>query len=120
MNPAKTALIVLDPQNDLTAPGGKLFPATKPVLDKFDVIKNINQLTNNFRQSGAAIIFSPIVFTKGYPEVGSSPYGVMTSIIANKAMVKGTIGAEIGNLLLKMKTSSWNEVQLSRLKEQVY
>jgi nicotinamidase-related amidase len=65
------------------------------VLDKFDVIKNINQLTNNFRQSGAAIIFSPIVFTKGYPEVGSSPYGVMTSVIANKAMVKGTIGAEI-------------------------
>jgi len=95
MNPAKTALIVLDPQNDLTSPEGKLFPATKPVLDKFDVINNINQLTKNFRQSGATIIFSPIVFSKGYPEVGSNPYGVMTSVIANKAMVKGTSGAEI-------------------------
>lgn len=69
MNPAKTVLILLDPQNDLTSPEGKLFPATKPVLDKFDVIKNINQLTNNFRQSGATIIFSPIVFSEGYPEV---------------------------------------------------
>lgn len=95
MNPAKTALIVLDPQNDLTSSKGKLFPATKPVLEKFNVIKNINQLTKNFRQSGATIIFSPIVFSKGYSEVGSTPYGVMTSVIANKAMVKGTKGAEI-------------------------
>jgi nicotinamidase-related amidase len=30
MNPAKTALIVLDPQNDLTAPGGKLFLQLNP------------------------------------------------------------------------------------------
>lgn len=95
MNPVKTALIVLDPQNDLTSPEGKLFPEIKAVLDKFDVIKNINQLTNNFRKSGATIIFSPIVFSKGYPEVGSNPYGVMASVIVNKAMVKGTRGAEI-------------------------
>lgn len=104
MNPAKTALIVLDPQNDLTSLEGKLFSATKPVLDKFDVIKNINQLTYNFRQSGATIIFSPIVFSKGYPEVGSNPYGVMTSVIANKAMVKGTSGAEIDQQFIMKDT----------------
>ncbi|MBL4898961.1 MAG: cysteine hydrolase [Colwellia sp.] len=95
MNPIKTALIVLDPQNDLTSSTGKLFPATQPVLDKFDVINNINQLTDSFRYAGATIIYSPIVFSKGYPEVGNTPYGVMASVIANEAMVKGTSGAEI-------------------------
>jgi len=95
MNPIKTALIVLDPQNDLTSSTGKLFPATQPVLDKFDVINNINQLTDDFRYAGTTIIYSPIVFSKGYPEVGNTPYGVMASVIANEAMVKGTSGAEI-------------------------
>lgn len=95
MNPIKTALIVLDPQNDLTSSTGKLFSATQPVLDKFDVINNINQLTDDFRHAGATIIYSPIVFSEGYPEVGDNPYGVMTSVIVSEAMVKGTNGAEI-------------------------
>ncbi|MFT6249521.1 MAG: nicotinamidase-related amidase [Cognaticolwellia sp.] len=95
MNPIKTVLIVLDPQNDLTSSSGKLFPATQPVLDKFNVINHINQLTDDFRHAGATIIYSPIVFSKGYPEVGNNPYGVMTSVIASEAMVKGTSGAEI-------------------------
>jgi len=91
----KTAILVLDPQNDLTSPEGILFPATTPVLEKFNVIENINRLTDSFRDAGATIIFSPIVFSKGYPEVGNNPYGVMTSVIASNAMVKGTSGAEI-------------------------
>lgn len=95
MKANKTAILVLDPQNDLTSPEGKLFPATKPVLDKFNVIKNINHLTDSFRDAGASVIFSPIVFSKGYPEVGCNPYGVMSSVIASNAMVKGTSGAEI-------------------------
>jgi nicotinamidase-related amidase len=95
MNPLNTALIVLDPQNDLTNKTGKLFPATQAVLSKFDVVANINRLTTGFRDAGATIIFSPITFSEGYPEVGNNPYGVMSSVIENKAMIKGTHGGEI-------------------------
>lgn len=95
MNPLNTALIVLDPQNDLTNPAGKLFPATEAVLSKFDVMANINRLITGFRDAGSTIIFSPIVFSEGYPEAGVSPYGVMSAVIENKAMIKGTHGGEI-------------------------
>jgi nicotinamidase-related amidase len=95
MTPKKTALLVLDPQNDLTNINGKLFMATKAVLNKFNVITNINRLTGSFRCAGATVIFSPIVFSQGYPEAGNKPYGVMSSVIESKAMIKGTYGAEI-------------------------
>lgn len=95
MEPNKTAIVILDPQNDLTSPSGKLFPATQGVLEKFNVIKNINHLTEKFRDSGATVIYSPIVFSEGYPEAGKNPYGVMASVIQSTAMIKGTNGAEI-------------------------
>lgn len=95
MKPNNTAIIILDPQNDLTSPSGKLFPATQGVLEKFNVIKNINQLTEKFRDAGATVIYSPIVFSEGYPEAGKNPYGVMASVIQSTAMIKGTNGAEI-------------------------
>lgn len=95
MEPNNTAIVILDPQNDLTSSSGKLFPATQGVLEKFNVINNINQLTGKFRDSGATVIYSPIVFSEGYPEAGKNPYGVMASVIQSTAMIKGTNGAEI-------------------------
>lgn len=94
----KIALIVLDPQNDLTDANGKLGAATGPILEKYNVISNINKLTDTYRKLGAKIIFSPIVFERGYPEVGSEPYGVMSQVIDRHAMIKGTSGAEISDL----------------------
>lgn len=55
----KTALRVLDPQNDLTDPDAKL---------------------------GLA---------------GQSPYGVMSAVIANQAMLKGTYGGDISELFAR-------------------
>ena len=94
-SPSHTAVLVLDPQNDLTDPSGKLFPATEAVLNEFNVINNINTLTEHYRDEGATIIYSPIVFSEGYPEAGESPYGVIASVIESGAMIKGTRGGEI-------------------------
>jgi len=95
MDPLRTAILVLDPQNDLTDPYGKLFPATEAVLNEFNVINNINTLTGHYRDAGATIIYSPIVFLEGYPEAGESPYGVIASVIESGAMIKGTWGGGI-------------------------
>jgi nicotinamidase-related amidase len=95
MTPLNTAIIVLDPQNDLTNSSGKLFPATEAVLNKYDVINHINTLTRQYRDAGATIIYSPIVFSEGYPEAGENPYGVIASVIESGAMIKGTQGGEI-------------------------
>lgn len=101
MKPSKTALLILDPQNDLTNTSGKLFPASKAVLRKFNVIANINTLTSQYRDAGATIIYSPIVFSAGYPEAGENPYGVISSIIESGAMIKGTQGGEIDGIFDK-------------------
>ncbi|MBO6504582.1 MAG: cysteine hydrolase [Kordiimonadaceae bacterium] len=98
MTPKKTALLVLDPQNDLTDPTGKLGMATKPSLDKYDVIANINTLTDSYRQAGCFIVFSPISFSEGYAEAGENPYGVMSAIVETQSMVRGTWGSEISDL----------------------
>lgn len=95
----KTALLILDPQNDLLSPEGKLYAATKPVLEKYAVIANLNKLIAIFNEFDSTIIFSPITFSEDYSEAGHNPYGVMTSVISSQGMIKGTFGGDISNLL---------------------
>ena len=103
MSTNNTALLIMDPQNDLIHPDGILYAATQTTLEQNDVIANINKLIKSHRSGGSTIIFSPITFSEGYPEAGENPYGVIASVMQSNAMIKGTWGGDIASSLHREK-----------------
>jgi ureidoacrylate peracid hydrolase len=79
MEPTKTAVVLIEYQNDFTSPGGTLHDAVKPVT----------------RGAGAVIVHAPISFTENYRELTSQPYGILKGVVDSKSFRQGTWGAQI-------------------------
>jgi nicotinamidase-related amidase len=95
MDPAKTAIVLVEYQNDFTTEGGVLHGAVKTVMDSTDMLAHTTALVEAARAAGATIIHSPIQFAAGYYEITRHPYGILKGVVDSNAFVKGTWGAEI-------------------------
>ncbi len=99
MNIERTAIIILDPQNDFFTPQGKLYEAMEPVLTKYQVVANMNRVLEAGRKAGATVMLVPLSFEKGCPEAGPQPYGIMKPIAESESFIRGTWGAELAESL---------------------
>ena len=99
MNPKKTAIILVDDDNDFLSEKGKLYPAVKDNLDSNHVITNINKLLNNTRKQGVTIIHVPIVFSADYHEMGEEPYGIFKVVKDAGAFQRDSWGAKVADTL---------------------
>ena len=97
VDPAKTALVLIEYQNDFTTDGGALHDAVKGVMDDSDMLANTRSVVDEARKAGATVIHAPITFAPGYGELGNPDkvYGILKGVIDSNAFVKGTWGAEI-------------------------
>jgi nicotinamidase-related amidase len=97
VDPAKTALVLIEYQNDFTTDGGALHGAVKGVMDDSNMLANSRRMVDEARAAGATIIHAPITFAPGYGELGNPDkvYGILKGVIDSSAFVKGTWGAEI-------------------------
>jgi nicotinamidase-related amidase len=95
MDPAKTAIVLVEYQNDFTTEGGVLHGAVKTVMDSTDMLAHTTALVEAARAAGATVIHSPIQFAAGYYEITRHPYGILKGVVDSNAFVKGTWGAEI-------------------------
>ena len=95
MDPATTAIVLVEYQNDFTSEGGVLHGAVKTVMDATDMLTHTKDLVEAARAAGATIIHSPIQFAAGYYEITKHPYGILKGVVDSSAFVKGTWGAEI-------------------------
>ena len=95
MDPAKTAVVLVEYQNDFTTEGGVLHGAVKTVMDSTDMLTHTKALVSAARAAGATIIHSPIQFAAGYYEITRHPYGILKGVVDSNAFVKGSWGAEI-------------------------
>src|SRR5512146_523629 len=67
---AKTAIVLIEPQNDFLSPGGTMYAYIKDQLAQRGVIKNLQNLLTNARGKVAKIFFVPFhPFEKGFPEL---------------------------------------------------
>jgi nicotinamidase-related amidase len=78
MNPKKTALVLVEYQNDFTSEGGALHGAVKDVME-----------------STATIIYAPIQFAPGYNEITSHLYGILKGVADTSSFIKGSWGAQM-------------------------
>ena len=56
---SRTALLLVDPYNDLLSEGGKLWPKIKPVAEAVELIPHLRSIVDTGRQRGIAIIYVP-------------------------------------------------------------
>jgi len=99
VDPTKTALVLIEYQNDFTSEGGTLHAAVKPVMDESNMLANTVETVAKARELGATIVFAPITFTDDYHELSPTPYGILKGVVDSKSFRKGTWGAEIVDVL---------------------
>jgi nicotinamidase-related amidase len=95
MDPAKTAVVLIEFQNDFTSEGGALHGAVEASMAATGMLKNTQGVIESVRGAGATIIHSPIQFAAGYHEITAHPYGILKGVVDSTAFVKGGWGAAI-------------------------
>ncbi len=95
MDPKKTAVVLIEYQNDFTSDGGSLHEAVKGVMEKENMLPHTVETVQKARELGATIIHAPITFTPDYHELTPTPYGILKGVVDSKSFRKGTWGAEI-------------------------
>jgi nicotinamidase-related amidase len=95
LDPAKTALVLIEYQNEFTSEGGVLHGAVSGVMDKTGMLAKTVALVQAARAAGVTIMHAPITFAPGYGELSRHPYGILKGVVDGNAFVKGTWGAAI-------------------------
>ena len=95
LDPAKTAVVLIEYQNEFTTEGGVLHGAVAPVMDKTGMLDKTVALVEAARRAGVTIMHAPITFAPGYGELTRHPYGILKGVVDGNAFVKGTWGAAI-------------------------
>jgi nicotinamidase-related amidase len=95
LDPATTAVVLIEYQNEFTSDGGVLHGAVAEVMDKTNMLANTAQVVHAARAAGATIMHAPITFAAGYNELSRHPYGILKGVVDGSAFVKGTWGAAI-------------------------
>jgi nicotinamidase-related amidase len=99
MEPAKTALVLIEYQNDFTSPGGTLHDAVAGVMETSGMLANTERTVRRARELGATIAFVPISFTQDYHELTSQPYCILKGVVDSKSFQQGSWGAAIVDVL---------------------
>ena len=95
IDPKRTAVVLIEFQNDFTSEGGALHDAVSEVMEQTGMLENTRGLVEAARAAGATIVHAPITFTAGYGELSESPYGILKGVVDSTAFVKGEWGADI-------------------------
>jgi nicotinamidase-related amidase len=95
IDPKRTAVVLIEFQNDFTSEGGALHGAVQGVMEETGMLDNARGLVEAARAAGATIVHAPITFAAGYGELSQHPYGILKGVVDSTAFVKGEWGAEI-------------------------
>ncbi len=94
-DPKRTAVVLIEYQNDFTSEGGVLHDAVQGVMESTGMLDNTRRLVEAARAAGATVVHAPITFVQGYGELSQHPYGILKGVVDSTAFVKGEWGAEI-------------------------
>jgi nicotinamidase-related amidase len=98
-DPKRTAVVLIEYQNDFTSEGGVLHDAVRGVMESTGMLDNTRRLVEAARSAGATIVHAPITFAPGYGELSDHPYGILKGVVDSTAFVKGEWGADIVDAL---------------------
>jgi len=99
IDPKRTAVVLIEYQNDFTSEGGALHGAVADVMASTGMLDNTRRLVERARAAGATIVHAPITFAAGYNEISAHPYGILKGVVDSTAFVKGEWGSAIVDAL---------------------
>jgi nicotinamidase-related amidase len=99
LDPATTAVVLIEYQNEFTTDGGVLHGAVAKVMDETKMLANTVEVVSALRKKGVTIMHAPITFAPGYTELTRHPYGILKGVVDGKAFIKDTWGAAICDAL---------------------
>lgn len=99
IDPTKTAVVLIEYQNDFTTEGGVLHGAVDKVMAETGMLDNTVRVVEAARSAGTTVMHAPITFADGYGEISAHPYGILKGVVDGNAFVKGSWGAAITDQL---------------------
>ena len=103
LDPATTAVLLIEYQNEFATKGGVLHEAVAGVMVETNMLANTVAAVKAARAKGLTIMHAPITFAEGYGELTRHPYGILKGVVDGKAFVKGSWGASIIDQLSPQK-----------------
>ena len=98
-DPKRTAVVLIEYQNDFTSEGGALHGVVREGMESTGMLENTRRLVEAARAAGATIVHAPIGYVPGYRELALHPYGILKDVVDAGAFVKGEWGAQIVDVL---------------------
>jgi nicotinamidase-related amidase len=95
INQAKTALLLIEYQNEFTTKGGKLHDAVAEVMNSNDMLKKSADVANEVRKSGGKVFHLPISFKDDASDNPNSKLGILAGCKNDKLFTAGTWNAKI-------------------------
>lgn len=95
IDPSKTAVLLIEYQNEFATEGGVLHGAVAEVMKRTQMLANTSRVVEQARKKGATIMHAPITFVEGYNEISAHPYGILKGVVDGRAFIKGSWGAQI-------------------------
>ncbi|AXT20923.1 isochorismatase family protein [Flavobacteriaceae bacterium AU392] len=95
MDNTRTALVLIETQNDFLSPEGKLNGLVNDVVEGNNFKNNVNEAIEAARAADIPVYFVPIQFSKNHVEIGKEPYGILKIVKDFNAFEKGSWGAKI-------------------------
>ncbi len=95
-DPARTALLVIDPVNDFLSEGGAAWPMTKSTVKKNDVVAQLRRLVDGARGADVPVILGPMAYTQeDYTDAAvQRRSGINRVMFESKMFLAGSWGAD--------------------------
>jgi len=95
INPAKTACVFIEYQNEFCAEGGKLHPAVKGVMESTGMLLKSATLAEDLRNAGCKVFHCPIQFADNGSDNPNKRLGILAGIAKDKLFVEDTWNTKI-------------------------
>jgi ureidoacrylate peracid hydrolase len=92
---SRSAVVLIEFQNDFTSEGGALHGAVEEVMTKTEMLANTRRVVEAARAAGVTVMHAPITFAPGYGELTDHPYGILKGVVDGECFVKDSWGAAI-------------------------
>lgn len=95
-DPARTAVLIIDPVNDFLHEDGAAWAMTKSTVKKNDVVAQLARLADGARAAGVPVLFGPMAYTaEDYADEGwQRRSGINRLMFENKMFLAGSFGAD--------------------------
>jgi ureidoacrylate peracid hydrolase len=95
-DPARTALLIIDPVNDFLHEDGAGWELTKSTVKKNDVVASLARLADGARAAGVPVLFGPMAYTEeDYADAElHRRSGINRVMFEKKMFLAGTFGAD--------------------------